>query len=204
MKTTDRFKALVAQTVITARVPTHQAEVLTARAHPDLAILYRACGETPARVRFCNSRIDGHIPNNSLFALRKQFQADVAAEMQSTGCTYDVAFNRVAAKSALFGNSEDMDTIKTAASGTGGVPTLTPALAKLFRLPPDVSPEEWRIIWEENGNTATTINYGRCFSGACEAMQRQTGKDAEAVIEPTKQRFPDLWDATTQLAQLSF
>ena len=42
---------------------------------------------------------------------------------------------------------------------------------------------------------AAAIQYGKCFSAACEFMQ-VIGKCIEAAIAPTQKRFPALWEAT--------
>jgi hypothetical protein len=204
MKLIAHFKSLVAQTEIAARLPYSQAVVLTAKAHPDCAAVYRAAGETRDRIQFANDRIMKRVANPNLAERRRQFQADVEAEMRQTGCEYQVAFNRVSRGSVVFANSEDLETVRTAASGSGGVPTLTPALGNVFRLPGDITPEEWRKLWAANDSQAKVINYGQLFSTACEIMQVQKGGDIEAAIEPAKARFPDLWEATAELAKLAF
>lgn len=181
-----------------------RAQRAVGKIHPDLSVLAAACGRTDASVRFVNSRLNGQRQTMNA-SKRAEFQEAVRVEMERSGSPYDVVFNRVSKSRGQFANSEALETIRAAAAGSGGVPTLTPPLAKLFLLPSDVTPEQWRKVWESNNSQATTINYGKCFNALCELLQGGNGAAGiEDAIAKAKVQFPELWAACQELARLSF
>lgn len=201
---TNHWKVLVNTTMVQARCNFDEAWKMTTKTHPDANILMMAYGATPQKVQFCNARILARLANPNPKASREAFQEDVQAEMKRTGLPYGRVFNLVQKKRASFANSEDLKAVQNAAAGSGGVPTLTPALAKIFRLPNDVSADEWRKIWEANGGSASTINYGKCFSAVCDMIQAEKTVSIDDAVQAAKARFSDLWAAVSELAKLSF
>jgi hypothetical protein len=202
MNPVSHFSMLVSQTM--ARSPNldyNAAARLTAQAHPGLAVLASACGKTKSSTQFLNARLSG-APSRA--AAREDLQKEVQRVMATDHCNYQVAWNRVTARSVTFSNSADMEAIRAAASGGGGLPAFSPELASVFRLPADTTPIEWKAAWEGNGSTATAINYGKIFNELASLTQNATGKNIEDAITPTKERFPELWSAVEQLAKLSF
>ncbi|HXT10906.1 MAG TPA: hypothetical protein VN873_05020 [Candidatus Angelobacter sp.] len=204
MNPIKQIEALTHQAMAQSGQNFNTSYALTLKAHPLMAVLMRAYGASPERVQFANARILKRLANPNPVASRQAFQEQVRAEMERTGLPYDRVFNLVSKKRADFANSEDLRTVQTAAAGSGGVPELTPGVAKIFRLPNDVTPEEWRKIWEANGGSATTINYGKCFSAACDLTQLQKGGNIDDALQAAKARFVDLWAATAELAKLAF
>ena len=203
MKIYAHWDGLVSQIMARQSVPNRQeAERLTLQTHRDIALLASACSKTLASVQFLNSRL-ANIRGNKA-ELREQLQKDVQRTMESDHCSYGVAWNRCASKSALFTNSSDLDAVRAAASGGGGLPTITPEILSLFRLPADTSAEEWKAAWTGNENDATAIHYGKIFEALVSLTQSQKGSPVDQAVEPTKERFPILWSAVEQLAALAF
>ena len=112
----------------------------------DLALIASAATKTTASTQFVNDKLYArqarwHRASARLF---KGGRSD-----EDIRASYEAAYNRVSNGHALFANaSEDLRTVQAAASGSGGAPVLTPALASVFRMPADVTPDEWSRIWE--------------------------------------------------------
>jgi hypothetical protein len=168
-------------------------------AHPEMATLARAFGKPLGSVQFLNTRF----ANAGKAATRRQFQEEVQRVMKDRHLDYDTAF-RAVQTSRQFANSADMEKIQRGASGQGGVPAYTSALADVFRLPRDLDPAFWAAAWNGNQKDWPAINYAKAFQAIADKLQSQSGQGIEEAVAKAKQQFPDLFKAVEELAKLSF
>ncbi|HEY1662164.1 MAG TPA: hypothetical protein VGI03_07075 [Verrucomicrobiae bacterium] len=204
----DHWRWLVTQTAAQQRTR-DEASVwgLTAKLHPDAAILLRAAGATRSQViQFTNSQM---LPDTK--TARKQFANAVAQDMKETHADYHLAYNRNFANRAahlthveitLPGQKRKAQFTNDAAGDTGGVPALGPELRAIFKLPPDTTADEWKAAWTANQSKAFPFNPGACLDALCQLYQKTKGADYEAALTAMKSRFPDLWQAVQQIAAM--
>ena len=86
----------------------------------------------------------------------------------------------------------DMDAVRAAASGSGGLPPLTPELASVFRLPADTSPIEWKAAWEGNWeHSVSGVNYGKIFGALASPHTKHHCRERISTRMPSSQRRND-------------
>lgn len=202
----EHWRLLVTQTAAQQRT-SDEGSVwnLTARLHPDAAILLRASGATRSQVQFFNSKLP-----HGINEARREFANAVADDLKSNpntdyGASHNRNFSKLGATLShveIILPGQKRKPAQFANDATTGVPVLGPQLRTIFRLPVDTSADEWKAAWTANQSRAFPFNPGAVMDGLCQLNQQQKGGDYEAALTAIKSRFPDLWQAVQQIAAM--
>lgn len=201
MTPSKAWLSMVHATIDNARCSFAEAWNSTARQHPDLAILVRACGATQQSVIFfSNTRALGKQEAVRKHQAREKFLGAVHARQESVKCDYQTAYNwAMKTRAELFNEMERKPASEEAYPGV--VPARSPQVTKMFRLPMDTTQAEWSAAWKGNGSSMALFDPGKIFAALVEQIQADKDLDYSAAVQAAKSRFPDLWFEVQALAK---